>query len=954
MTPFKRYLLPRASALPFAMLGLLAAGAAAAQDTQANAAKDAQPEQVVVTGTRISKTAAGPNPITSLTSDELGKLSVESLPAALAKLPQFQPIKSSDSASDGGYQPTGNYLDLLGLGPIRTLVLEDGHRVPQTYYDGTVDINTLPQMLVKRVEVVTGGASAVYGSDAVSGVANFILDKTFNGLEGQVQGGQSTYGDAKSYRFGFAGGGKVLDRGHFEWSADLYNRNAVVATPRAYGTASVSIVGTGTAASPLVQVENSRLNTSSFGGLVTTGPFAGEQFAPDGTLVAFNKGTATNSAAISTGGDGGYYTPSNLLPRLRTDQLFGRFDYAFSDTVSGYVQATSASSNTLSHEQNLISTASSNGLTIYSGNAYLLPQYQTVLTNTKTASFNLARYNEDFANRLALSDGTELFSVTAGLTGKWRDRFSWEAWYTHADTQVSQLTTNNINTERLYAAIDAVKDQATGNIVCRVTLTAPNAFPGCVPMNILGNGPPSQAAIDYVSGSTSWTAENHLDDLGANISGTLFQGWAGPIKAAVGAEYRMQSLTETTSVLDNTFSDANLRVGLNGTTPSAGALLWTKNITAPAHGAESVYESDIEVDVPLLRDVVLAKTLSVSGAARYTHYSISGDANTWRLGLTWQPVSDLTFTATRSRDIRAPTLYDLFQGQSGTISGATDYLTGASGQVINVSQGNRDLVPEVARNITAGVTYRPSWLPHFSTGFDYFQVNIDNAIASVTGDSATTEKLCIASGGTSPLCDLVVRPYPITNTTAANYPTLNYIEKENIAKAYAKGFDVHLDYASELSDIAKALKGAASVRVLWTHEPVLKSQALPGAVVTNTAGTASAPVDRVNITLGYGLGAFGASVTARYFSPFHYSADPTLVSDVPVSDPYEQVDANLTYDFKVSGYAATGFVNVNNLFNAHGGLYEASAANPGLIYPAAPFADEIGRYVTVGVRFRMR
>ena len=165
-------------------------------------------EQVVVTGSRIANSAAqAPTPVTALSNEQLANLSSQSIAAGLAKLPVFAPVRGSDTASDGGYQATGNYLDIYGLGPIRTLVLMDGHRVTSTYFDGTVDINTLPQMLVQRVEVVTGGASAVYGSDAVSGVANFILDKHYEGLKGVFQGGISTYGDAKSFRAGLAGGG---------------------------------------------------------------------------------------------------------------------------------------------------------------------------------------------------------------------------------------------------------------------------------------------------------------------------------------------------------------------------------------------------------------------------------------------------------------------------------------------------------------------------------------------------------------------------------------------------------------------------------------------------------------------------------------------------------------------------------------------------------------------------
>lgn len=904
---------------------------------------------IVVTGSRI-KNSTGPNPVTSITNAQLTTLSPESVPAGLAKLPIFQPVKSSNSASDGGYQPTGNYLDLWGLGPIRTLVLEDGHRVAPTYYDGTVDVNTLPQLLVQRVEVVTGGASAVYGSDAVAGVANFILDKKFVGLKAVAQGGVSTYGDAGSYRLGVAHGFDIGDSSHFEWSAEYYRRDPVVATPRAYGTSAVSIVGSGTAASPLAQLSDTRLNSSAFGGLVTTGPFAGQQFLADGTLAPFNKGTVTQSSGISVGGDGTYRRPSNLLPSLRTMQFFGRFDHDFGGGIKGYVQGGYSRTNTYSHEQNLISTASSTGITIYSGNPYLLPQYQAQLTAAKAASFNLARYNEDFGNLLGLHDKTTSFTVTAGLSGKVFGDFDWDVYYTHGVGKTSQLTTNNTNTERLYAALDAVRDPTSGNIVCRVTLTSPGLYPGCVPLNVLGTNTASQAAINYINGNTSWSATNTMDDVGASVTGTLIEGWAGPIKVAAGGEFRHQVLNETSSVTDNTFDITGLRVGLNGTTPSAGTQLWTKNISAPAYGTQSVYEGDLELNVPVLRNLPLARLVSVSAAGRFTHYSTSGSVQTWRLGLEWQPAPGLNIRATRSRDIRAPTLYDLYQGQTATISGYTDYLTGTNGQILNVSKGNPDLKPEVARNITIGATYQPTFARNLSLSFDYFDVKIDNAIGAVSGLTTSVEKLCIASGGTSPLCALVVRPNPITDTSAANAPTLNIKQNENIAKLYARGFVVGFDYALDATRLSERLDGSASLHVQWTHEPVLKNQSLPGAVTTNAAGTALAPVDRIATTFGYKLHAVSAAVTSRYFSGFHYSADPTLIVAQPSSKPYIQTDFNLAYDFEVRSHAMSAFININNAFNVHGGLYEASSSNPGLIYPAAPFADEIGRYFTFGIR----
>ena len=909
-------------------------------------------EQVVVTGSRIADSAASaPTPVTALSDEQLAQLSAQSIPAGLAKLPVFAPVRGSDTASDGGYQPTGNYLDIYGLGPIRTLVLMNGHRVTPTYFDSTVDINTLPQMLVQRVEVVTGGASAVYGSDAVSGVANFILDKHFVGLKGQFQGGISTWGDARSFRVGLAGGEQLTSRLHFEWSAEFFNRDIIPAAPRPYGLDNTSLVGAGTASSPLQSVINTRISNAPFGGLVTNGPFANQQFLPDGTLAPFNAGTPTTIAGVGVGGDGGYKKPSFVVPSLQTAQLFGRFDYDFNDNISGYMQMGYSHGRTWSHEQNLISTSGSNALTIYSGNPYLKPAYQTQLTNAGVASFNINRYNEDFGGLLNLTNRTSTASISAGLQGTVFGGFNWEAYYSHGEGRVEQVTRNNVNTERMYAAIDAVTDPRTGNIVCRVSLTAPGAFPGCVPMNVLGDGAPSQAAIDYVGGETRWKSTNTLDDFGANITGTLFEGWAGPIKVAAGIEYRLQSLVETSNVTNNVFNIQNLRVGLDGNTPPTGALKWTKNITAPMRGANSVYEGDLELKVPLLRDLPMIEALTFNAAGRITEYSTSGEAQTYRIGLDWQIIDDLRFRGTRSQDIRAPTLYDLFQNQTGTISGLVDFLTKQGGSVVNITGGNPNLVPEVARNTTAGLVYTPGWLTNFTATADYYHVEINNAIATVSGTATQTQQICIASGGTSPLCNLVVRPFPITNTSAANYPILNYNVKQNVALNYAEGMDFSVNYGTDLADMADGWSGVFNLRLMWSHQPTLKSQTLPGTTFINAAGTSQTPKDRITLQADYVDGPLSLTFVERYYGSFHLSGNPTLIAANAIP-PYWQTDVNMAYDINAFDIPNTAFLSINNVFNQFGGNCCAFTNNPGMQYPVASFTDRIGRYFVLGLRFK--
>ena len=912
-------------------------------------------ESIMVTGTRIRDDDQFAPPVTTIVSSQLARLAPSNLPDGLNKLPIFAPAQTSNSTTSGangrGFRPNGNFLDLRGLGPNRTLILEDGRRVPATFYDGTVDVNTLPQMLVQRVEIVTGGASAVYGSDAVTGVVNFILDRRYDGLKGVIQAGVSQYGDAKSFRAGLAGGQDVLDHGHVIWSLEYYDRDAITdQAARPYGNLGAAIVGSGTAAMPFQLVTNIRKSDASFGGLVTSGPFAGQQFAAGGVLAPFNPGTPTTTGAAAIGGDGGIVHNEYLLPVINTAQGFGRFDYSFAPDLNGHIQASYAVTRTYEANQIMFNSPSAYPITIYSGNAFLSPAQQAALTGSGTGSFTLNRFDDELSRRLAVKYHTSALAVGLGIDGTAFGNFPWDAYYTHGETRTHLATPGNVNAERFYAAIDAVRD-SSGATVCRAAVSAPGAFPGCVPFNLFGPDAPSAAAINYVEGTTSWTARNGLDDFGANIAGTLFDNWAGPVKIAVGAEYRLQNLNLVTSVPDLTFNAQNLRVGgPTGAQVPPGNLKWFKETVSAAKGASNVKEADLEINLPLLKNQPLMDYVALTGAYRFTHYSTSGQINSWKLGVEWQVLDDLHVRAARSQDIRAPTLFDLFQTSLISSSNILDSLTNTSGSVNTAQSGNPDLKPEIAHNTTAGFAYSPAWLPDFSVSLDYFKINIDNAIGAVNGGNPITQNLCLASGGTSSLCNLIVRPISYNDTSSANFPILFLRLNENLTRTYSEGLDLEANYEADLSDTE--LRGALHLHLLWTHQPTLKTQTLPGTLVTNAAGTAQTPVDRIALMASYKRGDFTLALLERYQSSFHQNANPTLVFDIPDVRAYFQTDMDLSYDFQAGGQNLTGFLNISNLFNVQGGVFQTAGytGSPGLNYPVGPGADLMGRYFTLGLR----
>jgi outer membrane receptor protein involved in Fe transport len=565
---------------------------------------------------------------------------------------------------------------------------------------------------------------------------------------------------------------------------------------------------------------------------------------------------------------------------------------------------------------------------------------------------------------------------------------------------VTLLTINNMNTARFYAAIDAVTDPATGNTVCRTSLTAPGAFPGCQPLNILGQGNSTTAAQQYVFGNTWWQAKNKMDDFTGNLTGTVFEGWAGPIKSAVGFEYRHQALKVITSEPNGvTFNPQNLRLapfgtyalGNGGTAATnpfgsypSSDLAWFKEVQSGAVGGEDITEGDIELDVPLLKGLPFAELVSLNGAYRYTHYSTSGVAlagqvsstfssNTYKIGLEWAVNDDVRLRASTSRDFRAPTLWDLYQQQVITSSGITDTRftdpaapagantvgTNQNGSVNTVGGGNPNLKPETSINNTLGVVFTPSFIPGLTASVDYYYVKIGNALSTVGGNSQAAYQLCLESSLTSPYCNLIQRPLGYLNTTPANFPTQIISLNQNVAMNSRGGFDTEIDYVTDLSTWA-AMNGFVNIRMLWNRQQVAGSIAvasLPGAQYAEAVNTSGTPRDRVNLSVGYAYSGFSATVTEQFIAQqnwFGTTNPPTtrFVKDGPIP-AYWLTNLAVTYDFNIENQPVTGFLNINNLFNNYGPITGGFNGSPGFLYPTPTYADIIGRYFTVGLRVNM-
>jgi outer membrane receptor protein involved in Fe transport len=1004
-------------------IGLLLAGAsmlgiaapAMAQDTapqtpapapQAATAEtedsSAPASDIVVTGSRIVRDGyTAPTPVTVATTEDMLKITPSSVPDALNKLPQFQNSLSPSRAAlnFSNFPIHGNVLNLRGLGtpgnnpkgPLRTLILFDGIRVPPTSYVGTIDTNVLPQMLMSRVDVVTGGASAGYGSDAVAGVVNFVLDKKFTGIKGVAQAGVSQRGDNSNQRIGAAGGFDFADgRGHILLSAEYANNNGMLRSDRSIATKGYNYVGSVVGCvnpTPLVttrctpggdlnpytigtDIRISALapNGRIVGSSVTGNPFVGRVINNDGSTRPFNTGTAVGTTGFQSGGDGYKISAdTNAVAPHKTYQTFGRVAYDLTPDINAYVQGGWSRSKLTYITQTNSLIPPSEAANIFKGNPYLSPALDASLPTA--ADFITVGQQDAGQPKPIAREQTDFWMTTAGLQGE-LGALKWNVDYTHGESKHKSDNSGLYENKKLYAALDAVRDPATGAITCRVLLNPAVAaqYAGCKPINVL-NGDPSVSTPDgyaYATGTSSYRARIKQDSFAANLSGSLFDLPAGPIDFAIGAEYRKQSLNLSSNADPATLAGATAAdtaairsayfAGLRGV-PTGALFYWLTNVGS-AKGSIKVKEAYAELAIPILKEQPFFEELSLNGAGRITDYSTSGTVKTWKVGATWRPVRDLLLRGTLSRDIRAPNLFELFAGAQSGIgivndpqifqNGAPVYGSGMNVNVNSSTGGNPNLKPETAKTLTIGGVFSPSFLTGFSLSVDYYSIKVTNLIDSLSAQQILTN--CFNAGGTGAAeCALIDRATP------TSFPSLVRIVPANIAFLKTAGFDIDASYRTELGN------GALGIRLYANYLDKFDAQQYAGAPIAHFAGVnvvssnpAGYPRWRGNLTVDYTHGPFGVTVSEQYIGKMRLDIPggpvPIQFIDNHVK-PVVYTDLSVRFTVPQSGGSFEFFGNINNLFDKKPPLIPGTV--PGVNLPTnIAVYDFIGRAFTGGVRVK--
>ena len=944
----------------FAGASMLALTSAAyAQAATAKAATAV--EEVVVTGSRvIANGNNSPTPVTVVQTKELSQLAPTTINDALAQLPVFQGGRGQFSQPNttglfGGGNPATTQLNLRNLASQRTLILFDGQRVAPTNALGVIDVDMVPQQLIQRVDIVTGGVSAVYGSDAIAGVVNYITDKKFVGFKAEGNYGISQRSDDQAWKFGMAMGKNLFDdRAHIEFSYDHYDNEGLLRNQREYyrysliGSTPGSTATAGSAANPYGLIKDARGIQTTVGGKITNGALSGQQFSSNGVLTPFVNGQLTGNVNQQIGGDGLVGGQNTLKAPSVFDQFFTRFDADLTDTIHYHGQIAANFKINKSYS----GPTGFNTLTFSTSNAFLPAAYKTAMGTATT--FNMGKRYDQLGKLTQISNVKNVF-VNTGLDGK-LGRFSWNIDANFSDNKINDEFQNNVNSQKLAAALDAVVNPANGQIVCNAALTNP-AFSSCVPFNAFGPTAASQGAINYVLETTHLVPEFKQTEVGGAISGELFNLPAGPVTGAASAEYRKQTFTQSADALPTMFNPCQATATTPAGTATTPGMRFNCGPTTAAYqvafanggGTQTVKEGALEFDAPLLKDVPFFQKLNLNGALRYTSYDVGGKAWTWKVGVAWDVNDDIKIRATRSKDIEAPTLGMVYQPLLVAFINNQDLLTGASPQVPARNTGSPNLVSEIGHTSTAGIVWRPSFIPGFSLSIDAYHIKVDGALIQVQGQSAITQAVCYANPvATNEFCQLQDRPLGnYTNKTAANTVTGWVDIFKNVSKIETYGADFEANYQTQV------FSRPTSLRLLTTWQPhyLFDQPGAPEYDFGNVAFPNLVPLQAVPAVQVTGIlnvsvtDKLRVGVTERWRSGM--KLEPNGVGIFPPGpDAFYVTNLNVSYEFNGTGNEV--YLNVRNLFD---NLAEPSVG----LSASAGYAgtdDPVGRYYTAGFRMR--
>ena len=967
----------------------------AALSTSLVTAQQATPaavEEINVTGSRLQLNGmSSPTPLTTISTEEMRTMAPTLIMDALTQLPQFRDNAQSQTGtiftSGGG----SNAVNLRGIGTNRTLTLLSGRRVVGSSQSGTVDIAMFPTSLIQRVEVVTGGASAAYGSDAISGVTNFILDTNFSGAKINIQDGISSRGDHPSKQVEFAFGTSIGDRGHLITSFDMYDATGVLGTKdRDWYQSWAMITGPATMVPRRFYAQPAGSTQTSIGGVIPSGPLAGTQFingVPSpmgvGSLVVGN--VQVNGGSVDPG-----YKWYALRPNDSRGSAFAHFKYDFSDTNSAFIQI-------MRGQHAVESLAQPTGfapgwsLTLFKDNPYLPASIVDRMTAAKVTSIPFNRIFEDLSPSREITDNVT--SLTTGFAGDIGHNLLLSAYYQRGkNLQLADYSSNGqlVRTDRIYRALDSAIDPATGRIACRANIAAfggltpeqeakltrisalgqpispdPESNRQCIPMNPFSSNLP-QEVTNYVTGGVHSLQTIRQDVLDVSLQTTLGEASGKePISLIGGISYRRDSIYQ--DAMGNEKDPrrmASFGVFSSFLSPSDGipirgvptfirdrGIFYTGNPNneGPIKGNFSAVEVFSETIIPVFGGSRNGGA-DLHAAARYSDYTGSGGVWAGKLGGDWPLTNTVRLRATWSQDTRAGSLSERFDTQTGGTT-ITDPLLPNEAPYIAATTigGNPNILPEISNTKTIGVVYTPDWIDGANMSIDYYDIGIKDAISQL-GGVAIVDRCYIQKA--EDLCKLIVR-----SKVGTPYISQIFNLFINVAQTKTSGADIEASYKRAVTLFGGSGE-AISFRIFGNYLEKVSS-AFVGETVINRRGEANFSKWLGTASLGYSNGDFKANIQTRYIGDS--VRDRTWREGIDIADnsvpSIIYTNLNLSYDFEWSDKkTGQAYLYVGNLLDkapplAPGGVGlttgTASATNNGLF-------DTIGRTYTVGFSMRFK
>ena len=954
-------------------------------------------ETVVVTGSMISHAPGDqPTPTVVVDSNLIAKTGLPNIGAVLVQLPQIQTVGGGVdlTPTNSNFLTSGfgvSNVDLRALGSNRTLVLVNGRRqVAGSPTGSAVDLNTIPTQLIDRVEVITGGASSTYGSDAVTGVVNIILRSDFEGMMVTAQGGSSSRADGgDAYGAIMIGANFAGDRGNVTLSLTSDRSGAVHSEKRDLtATDETAVPGLGF---PRYGTIGNLFASSAFSSFGVGGRFQIAVPNAVGNPLAFGTSFNPNGTVFSTKINGFDRNPHRYIQVPVARKVVAETaHYDITDWLTFFVDSTYAETHS-SQQLEPYPGASTDGLskpTSSGGTGILIPinnpfippallsaiaaELGGVIPPTDPGLFFSRRFI-DLGNRTGVVDRT-LAKVTLGLKGTLWDDWTWNSYYEWGRTSEAQSNGGFYDKIKMQEALNSraplpgeVAPAGGGGFVCSDPVAQ---AAGCVPINLFGAGSITPEAAHYVASLVTLNDQQIEQVAQVTATGSLFDLWgAGAVKLAAGVEYR----DEKADFVPDSATQAGTVAG---------------NQQSAVHGSFNVQEIFGETLIPVLKNMPMAEYLEFNGGVRFAHYTTAGDATSWKYGLTYQPIDDLKFRAEEASATRAPNIAELFSPNAQTFPSisndpcshptpgnvaancaaqiaaigpgfpgepALPTYTGATGQaalqgVGGNTSGNPNLKPETAHTLTAGLVYTPSWLQGFTATVDYYDIRLTGAVGALSADQTLNACYQADPGlfATNIFCQQIIRQHdsvlgPIVRQI--NFPTFN------LGSIKTSGIDTDLYYSFEMSDLDDSLAGAGSWSLTLNTTYLNSYTTDPGIIGTFPifgAGTVGLPRWRSLFRATYDNGPLAVTTTIHYIGAS--DVDKTLDTPANRIPTYYYVDLHASYD--VNKWAQV-YVGANNLFDTRPPeIFPGSGLDTTGTGTIADVYDPIGLFLYGGVTLK--